>query len=127
MRKMVILLLLIGLMGWTSPKEAIGAEASFETVLKDGFYGGLAGALVGTATLAFTDDPGDHLDRIAYGAAIGVIVGTVVGIVQTSKSLVELENGRVMVGLPVPETHIASGLAQSRGTELHLGFFAWHF
>jgi len=41
---MIAVLLPIGIMGFmdlTSPKQAIGAEAKFETILKDGFYGGL--------------------------------------------------------------------------------------
>jgi len=127
MQRMIVALLFICFMGWICPKQVVAAENSFETILKDGFYGGLAGTLVGTATLAFTDDPSDHLNHIAYGAAIGVIVGTIVGVVQTSKSMVELENGRVMVGLPVPETRIVSGLLGSSKTEVNVSFFDWHF
>jgi len=124
---MMIALLLMGFMAWMSPNQAIGAENNFETILKDGFYGGLAGALVGGAILVFTDEPGDHLNYISYGAAIGVIAGTVFGIVQTSKSMVQLENGRVTVGLPVPETRTATGLTGSGGTEVRVGLFAWDF
>src|ERR1700675_9811 len=116
MRNIMIALLLMSFMGWMSPEQAIGAENSVETIFKDGFYGGLAGALVGGAILAFTDEPGDHLNYIGYGAAIGVIAGTVFGIVQTTKSMVQLENGRITVGLPVPETRIATGLTGSGGT-----------
>jgi hypothetical protein len=123
---LIVLILFICIVVGAHPGKASGAEADFGVILKDGFYGGLAGALVGTATLAFTDDPGDHLDRIAYGAAIGVLVGTVFGIVQTSRSLVQLENGRVIVGLPVPETR-ASGLKGLNGTDLRLGLFSWRF
>jgi len=95
---MIVVLLLIGIMGfmdWTNPKQAIGAEASFETILKDGF-------------LRWTW-PVLWLELQPW-------------LLQTSKSLIELENGRVMVGLPVPETYLASGLAQSRETALHSDF-----
>ena len=127
MRKIIIVLILVCLTGWMSPSPAVAADNSFEAILKDGFYGGLAGALVGGAILAFTDEPGDHLHYISYGAAIGVIVGTVFGLVQTSKSMVQLENGRVAVGLPVLETRFASGPMGSGGAEVRVGFFAWHF
>jgi len=124
----IVLMSLIGVIDGMSPRKTIGAEAGFEIILKDGLYGGLAGALVGTATLAFTDDPSDHLDRIAYGAAIGVIVGTVFGIAQAShSSFVQLENGRVTVGLPVPDGRIGSGLKGSNGSELRLGLLSWRF
>jgi len=124
---MIVALLFMSFMAWMSQKQAMAAENGFETILKDGLYGGLAGALVGGAILVFTDEPGDHLNYISYGAAIGVIAGTVFGLVQTSKSMVQLENGRITVGFPVPETRIASGLTGSGGTELRVGLFAWHF
>lgn len=127
MQRMVVALLFVSFMSWMSPGQAMAAENSFETILKDGFYGGLAGALVGGAILVFTDKPGDHLNYISYGAAIGVIAGTVFGLVQTTKAMVQLENGRITVGLPVPENRIASGPTASGGTELRVGLFAWHF
>lgn len=72
-------------------------------VFKDGLYGGLAGALVGGAVLAFTNDPGDHLNYIAYGAAGGVLAGTVYGIASVSRAFAEIERGRLYVNLPSPQ------------------------
>lgn len=43
-------------------------------------YGVLAGTLVGTATLAFSDKPGDNLNRIARGASIGLYSGILLGL-----------------------------------------------
>lgn len=43
-------------------------------------YGVLAGTLVGTATLAFADKPGDNLNRIARGASIGLYAGILLGL-----------------------------------------------
>ena len=43
-------------------------------------YGVLAGTLVGAATLAFTDKPGDNLNRVARGASIGLYSGIVLGV-----------------------------------------------
>jgi hypothetical protein len=127
MQKMIVVLLLVTLISWIHPKLTAAAENSFKTIFKDGFYGGLAGALAGGAVLAFTDKPGDHLNYLSYGAAIGVIAGTVFGLVQTTQAMVQLENGRIAVGLPVPETRTASGLMGSSETEVRVGLFSWHF
>lgn len=42
-------------------------------------YGVLAGTLVGAATLAFEDKPGDNLQRIARGASLGLYAGIALG------------------------------------------------
>lgn len=43
-------------------------------------YGVLAGTLVGAATLAFEDRPGDNLQRVARGASIGLYLGIALGL-----------------------------------------------
>lgn len=43
-------------------------------------YGVLAGTLVGAATLAFTDHPGDNLKNIARGASLGLYAGILLGL-----------------------------------------------
>lgn len=43
-------------------------------------YGVLAGTLVGTASLAFEDQPGDKLHRIARGASLGLYSGVLLGL-----------------------------------------------
>ena len=42
-------------------------------------YGTLAGTLVGVASLAFSDKPGDNLNRVARGASIGLYGGILLG------------------------------------------------
>ncbi len=42
-------------------------------------YGVLAGTLVGAATLAFSDKPGDNLNKIARGASFGLYAGILLG------------------------------------------------
>lgn len=42
-------------------------------------YGVLAGTLVGAASLAFVDKPGDNLQRVARGASLGLYVGIGLG------------------------------------------------
>lgn len=43
-------------------------------------YGTLAGALVGVATLAFTEDPSSNLNNIARGASLGLYAGIGLGL-----------------------------------------------
>lgn len=42
-------------------------------------YGVLAGTLVGAASLAFVDKPGDNLQRVARGASLGLYAGIGLG------------------------------------------------
>ncbi len=43
-------------------------------------YGVMAGTLVGAATLAFSDRPGDNLNKVARGASIGMYAGILLGL-----------------------------------------------
>jgi hypothetical protein len=42
-------------------------------------YGVLAGTLVGAATLAFTNKPGDNINKVARGASLGLYAGMILG------------------------------------------------
>ena len=42
-------------------------------------YGVLAGTLIGAATLAFEDRPGDNLNKVARGASLGLYAGILLG------------------------------------------------
>ncbi len=43
-------------------------------------YGVMAGSLVGVATLAFTNKPGDNLNKVARGASLGLYTGILLGV-----------------------------------------------
>lgn len=43
-------------------------------------YGVLAGTLVGAATLAFSEKPGDSLNKVARGASYGLYAGILLGL-----------------------------------------------
>lgn len=43
-------------------------------------YGVFAGALVGAATLAVEDDPGEKVHRVARGASLGLYTGILLGL-----------------------------------------------
>ncbi len=83
---------------WTAP--CFAADDGIREVFQDALYGGLTGALVGAAVLAFTHKPGDHLDYLGVGAAVGVLGGTTYGVVKASRALVETNNGSVKFAIP---------------------------
>ncbi|HEY6872434.1 MAG TPA: hypothetical protein VI298_06895 [Geobacteraceae bacterium] len=93
---------------WSVPCHA--AESTFKGIFTDSLYGGLTGTLVGGAIMAFAKKPGDHLDYLGYGAAVGVLTGAAYGI---GKAVVEMDRGRVSFSLPtvIPDL----GEANSRG------------
>jgi hypothetical protein len=59
--------------------RAARADAMKEIIMSSA-YGVLAGTLVGAATLAFTDRPGDNLRNIARGASLGLYAGILLGL-----------------------------------------------
>ena len=81
------------------------AQSSLEVVLWDSLLGAGIGALVGAATLAFMDHPGDHLERIAQGASVGLIGGIAFGFYEISpvfySSVDPAGNGERLYGLRV--------------------------
>lgn len=80
---------------------AAAAENPIKVVLEDAIYGGLVGTLLGTATLAFYKHKSDHLDNIGYGAALGVMVGTGIGVYSNlDRPFAAYDNGTVKLALP---------------------------
>lgn len=55
------------------------AEAMREFIMSCS-YGVLAGTLVGAASLAFSDKPGDNLNKVARGASFGLYAGILLGL-----------------------------------------------
>ena len=96
--RIITLLALISLL--SSQSSALASENAFKEVFQDAFYGGAAGTLVGLALTAFAKKPADHLDNLAYGAAAGILAGTAYGLTKTARSLAEIDNGRVRIGMP---------------------------
>jgi hypothetical protein len=106
------MLITVLLMAGAVPARA--EENAMKDVFVSGFYGGLAGALVGAAVLAFSDKPSEHTESIGYGAAGGVIAGTLFGIVR-AMPLTEMEDGKVWVQFPTPRVEMSSeGWRQER-------------
>jgi hypothetical protein len=83
-----------------SVTTSFASENAFQEVFMDAFYGGAAGALVGSAFMAFTKKPADHLEDLGFGAGIGILAGATYGIAKTTRSLAEIDNGRVRIAMP---------------------------
>lgn len=58
---------------------SLRAHAIGKEFITSATYGVIAGTIVGAATLAFTQNPGDKLNRIARGASIGLYAGILLG------------------------------------------------
>lgn len=82
--------------------RALAAESSLEGIFKDTVYGGIIGALVGSAFVLLSDHPGDHLEYIPTGAAVGLLAGAVYGLATstTVRSFGEVENGKFTLNVP---------------------------
>lgn len=72
-----ILVLALGL-ALVSP--AARADSASREFVMSCTYGVLAGTLVGAAMLAFTDQPGENLSKVARGASIGLYTGILLGL-----------------------------------------------
>ena len=98
--KRMVSMVLVAMLLTVLTAPCYAAESAFKEIFQDAVYGGLTGALVGAAVMAFTHKPGDHLDYIGYGGAIGVLAGAAIGTVKSAKSLAELEHGKVQFAIP---------------------------
>ncbi len=81
-------------------------------------YGVLAGALVGTATLAFTDKPGDNLNRIARGASIGLYAGIILGLYVVNLSSAPVDDETLPTSMrELPRLQVYPLISEQYGVE----------
>lgn len=81
MKRFVIQKLVIGVSLAVSLVTARRAQAEpMREFIMSCSYGVLAGSLVGAATLAFSDKPGDNLNMVARGASFGLYAGILLGL-----------------------------------------------
>lgn len=83
------------------------AEDAMQTTMRNALYGGIVGALVGSAILLLTDNPDDHLGYIPVGAGVGILAGAAYGIASSGMirtAGAEVEDGKVTFNLPTVST-----------------------
>jgi hypothetical protein len=93
-------LLVLALGIYTPPAMAQAGPSAEREFIMSCTYGVLAGTLVGAASLAFTDQPGENLQMVARGASIGLYIGIGLGI-YTAYILpgqLEKEENRILEG-----------------------------
>ncbi|OQW48612.1 MAG: hypothetical protein A4S09_04225 [Proteobacteria bacterium SG_bin7] len=73
----VLLALAFLFAGPVHAQQQVGPSKEFITSVT---YGVLAGTLVGVASLAFTTNPGENLNKIARGASLGLYLGIGLGL-----------------------------------------------
>lgn len=78
-----------------SPRAKADATRDF---LMSCSYGVLAGTLVGAASLAFADKPGESLNRVARGASIGLYAGILLGLYVVSAVPSEEDEMQELIG-----------------------------
>ena len=113
LRKLVAVMTLVSLLSTAS--SAFAGDDALREVFTDAFYGAGIGALIGGAFMIFTKHPEDHFMNFAYGAAAGVLVGTVYGLAKSARAFAEVENGRVKFALPTvtPELVVSPASGQT--------------
>ena len=72
-------------------------------------YGTLTGTIIGAASLAFTEKPGDKLYRIARGASLGLYSGIALGYYVTSVYPNSQEEVPEMENYPEAEAPMETG------------------
>jgi putative Ca2+/H+ antiporter (TMEM165/GDT1 family) len=106
------------LASWTTvPAQA--ADFEVQNTMEDALYGGAIGALIGTGAMLISSQPSKHMDYVVSGAGFGLIIGAVYGIASGSRAFAKVEDGKVQVGMPVPEIELASN-GQVKGISLPL-------
>ncbi len=78
------------------------ADDTMQYTLKNSLYGGILGALIGSAVLLLSDEPDDNLSYIPTGVGIGVLLGAAYGIATSGviESVGEVEGGRFTFNMP---------------------------
>jgi len=79
MKRVRLSVVLLSLIASSFVARAETGDERFRDLLMISGYSTIVGAAFGAALLAFTAEPGDNLDYVARGAAIGFLGGLAVG------------------------------------------------
>lgn len=85
------------------------AQDPMQRTLRDSLYGGLIGALLGSAVMLLSENPDDHLGYIPTGAAVGVLLGAAYGVatsgvMSTAAAEINTKEGSVSLAVPTIST-----------------------
>ncbi|TAN63782.1 hypothetical protein EPN18_01435 [bacterium] len=101
-RKLAAVALIFSFSFFAFSSRAVADDTTMQATFKDTVYGGLIGALIGSAFVLLSNNPSDHLEYIPTGAAVGMIGGAIYGIATSggTKSIVEIEHNKVAFNVP---------------------------
>ncbi|OGQ58148.1 MAG: hypothetical protein A3J24_00310 [Deltaproteobacteria bacterium RIFCSPLOWO2_02_FULL_53_8] len=105
-KKTVIVSLLASFIFVSTVPAAFAADDALQKTVNDALYGGLLGALVGTAVTLLSKEPSDNLGNIPTGAALGVLFGAAYGLATSSgtvQSVGEIEGTKFTLQVPTVE------------------------
>ncbi|MDX8388082.1 MAG: hypothetical protein R8M46_06065 [Ghiorsea sp.] len=108
------------------PMQAAAADYEVANVMDDAIYGAGVGGMVGAGLMLLSDKPTDNWNYLTRGIGIGIIAGAAFGVFRTSKSLAQVEDGEIKLGMPTPELafqETALGLDLVVKTDLIRGSF----
>jgi len=83
------------------------AEDMMQVTLRDALYGGIVGALIGSAVVLLTDNPDNHLGFIPTGAGVGILAGAAYGVATSgviTTAGAEIEDGKFTLNMPTIKT-----------------------
>jgi hypothetical protein len=111
------------------PNQQYESTNIFADIFKDSLYGGAVGALVGGALAVLTQQPGKHLDRIGYGAAIGVLGGTAFAVANAARhsAFAEIEDKKVKFAIPTIQPNVEKDDHHPSIVTANANFFALKF
>ncbi len=107
--------LVTALIAFTSASAKADATRDF---MMSATYGTLAGTLVGAASLAFSERPGENLNKVARGASLGLYVGILLGlyVAYGNSGPTEDDIPNVVRSVPTPDLYVAPVITD-RGLE----------
>ena len=110
MKKMIAVLMILATLSLSMAPEPAWAQGdAMPVVFRDTLYGALTGAFLGGLFLLTSNNKSDHWDYVAYGGLIGAVGGLAYGVYNTPRSMVEIDKGKITVGLPTIQTANITG------------------
>lgn len=103
MKKIVVTLMAAALLSLSVGTAQ--AETKSSIVLKGTGYGAAIGAIVGASLVALSKEPGDNMQYLYQGAAVGALAGVVYGVYE-AETFATIKDGKVKFAMPTVKTQI---------------------
>lgn len=119
MKKLVLIFTVFAIVATSTMSFADETKAA--TIFQSTAYGAIIGAMVGAAFLAFEDNPGDNMQFLYQGAAVGALAGTAYGFYE-AETFAKIENGKVKFAMPTIKTQVIGKEIRSSADLLKVTF-----